>query len=99
MSYSEVVAQDCRLIMLRALAAENDYSLNETILVHALEEFGHRKARGYVRQQLAILEADNEAVTTREAGTVMIATITQRGLDHIEGRAVLDGVKRPSPKA
>jgi len=29
---------------------------------------------------------------------VLIATLTQKGLDHLEERVVITGVKRPSPK-
>jgi len=31
------------------------------------------------------------------AGTVLVAALTRAGLDHVERRAFLDGVARPSP--
>ena len=34
-----------------------------------------------------------------EAGTVLIAELTRAGLDHVERRAFLEGVERPSPEA
>ncbi|HOV02933.1 MAG TPA: hypothetical protein PLG99_00885 [Kaistiaceae bacterium] len=94
---SEIIAADVRLIILKALAAEVDYTLNETLLAAEMERFGHRKSRDYVRNELRFLEGEARAVTLTEAGTVLIATITRRGLDHVERRVVLEGVKRPSP--
>ncbi|MBB4302338.1 hypothetical protein GGD81_001365 [Rhodobium orientis] len=97
MSYADLVDQDVRLIILRALADENDYTLNESILSAVLETFGHRKSRAYIREQLRFLADDLKAVAVSAAGTVQIARITDTGLDHVAGRIRLEGVKRPSP--
>ncbi|MCB1473817.1 MAG: hypothetical protein KDJ68_13285 [Rhodobiaceae bacterium] len=96
MSYQDHMLADARLIILRALADEIDYSLNETILLAALENYGHRQTREFVRTEINWLR-QMSAVTVREAGTIVIATITPRGLDHVERRTVIEGVKRPSP--
>lgn len=95
MSYADVVAADCRLIILRKLAGEADNRLNETILVKVLETFGHTKSRDYVRQQIRKLEELN-AVKVTEAGSVLVAELLRAGLDHVERRAFLVGVGRPS---
>ena len=97
MSYANFVAEDIRLIILRALATEVDYTLNENLLAAELDLFGHRKGRDYIRNELRWLESEAGAITLREAGSVMIATLTQRGRDHVERRVALAGVKRPSP--
>jgi hypothetical protein len=39
------------------------------------------------------------AVTLVDTQSVIIATLTQKGLDHVERRIVITGVKRPSPEA
>lgn len=96
-SYRDFVDQDVRLIILRALADETDFALNENLILAVLETFGHRKTRDYVRNQLAWLAEQARAVTLTEAGSVRIATLTQTGLDHVERRAALEGVKRRSP--
>lgn len=95
--YAEHMAADARLIILRTLHADTSGTLNEVLLTRALETFGHRRSRDYVRTQLRTL-ADLGAVTIREAGTVMIATLTRLGEDHVERRAVIEGVLRPSPE-
>ncbi|WP_153769243.1 hypothetical protein [Labrenzia sp. CE80] len=95
MSYAEHAAADCRLIILKALAKEADHRLNETMLSHVLETFGHSKSRDYIRTQLRQLE-DLLAVRLTEAGSVLVAELMRSGLDHVERRAFLAGVLKPS---
>ncbi|QFS97573.1 hypothetical protein FIV06_09080 [Labrenzia sp. THAF191b] len=95
MSYLDVVAADCRLIMLKELAGQNDHQLNETILTKVLENFGHLKTRDYVRTQIRMLEGLN-AVSVKEVGSVLVVKLLRAGLDHVERRAFLEGVGRPS---
>jgi hypothetical protein len=54
--FRQYIAADVRLIILRELASQPDYRLNETLLLRVLETFGHRKSRDYLRDQLRWLE-------------------------------------------
>lgn len=99
MSYADYSLKNVRLIILRALSEESDYTHNETILDEILKTFGHTKSRDYIRNQLRYLEEDAGAITLREAGTVLIATITQRGLDHVSLKIEIEGIQKPSPSA
>ncbi|WP_068087430.1 hypothetical protein [Polycladidibacter stylochi] len=99
MNYADKINSDVRLIVLRALYNEPDYSLNSSILTKILEEFGHVKSRDYVHNQLRYLEREVQALTLRSAGSILIAQLTQSGRDHVERRCVLTGVDRPSPEA
>lgn len=94
--YNQHLTVDARLVILRALNDQPDGRLNESILSTVLETFAHRRSREWIRQQLRYL-ADIGAVRNTEAGTVLIAEITRLGIDHVERRAMLEGVKRPSP--
>lgn len=96
MSYEDFVASDARLIILRELAGQTGGTLNETLIVKVLDTFGHRRSREWVRTQMRKL-AELGAVRLTEAGTVLIAEITGAGVDHVERRAVIDGVAKPSP--
>ncbi|MBZ0164579.1 MAG: hypothetical protein K8H74_17935 [Notoacmeibacter sp.] len=98
MNFEEHLRADARLVILKELAHQTDGRLNETILTSVLDGFGYRKSRDWVRTQLRALD-DLGAVTIIEAGTVMIASITRAGLDHVERRSVIEGVARPSPEA
>ncbi|MBO9419168.1 hypothetical protein J7481_06650 [Labrenzia sp. R4_2] len=96
MSYADHAASDCRLIILKALAQETDHRLNETLIQKILESFGHTKSRDYVRTQLNKL-TELGAVRVSAAGSVQVAELLGPGLDHVERRALLDGVLKPSP--
>jgi hypothetical protein len=95
MDFNEYTAQNCRLIILRGLVDQNDHQLNETLIKHLLETFGHTKSRDYIRTQLRKLN-ELGAISLAEAGTVLVAQLKQPGLDHVERRAFLDGVGEPS---
>ena len=97
MSYEEVTRNDARLVVLRELVKQTDGRLNETILLAVLDQFGHRRSRDWLRTQLRAL-AELGAVVIREAGSVMVAQITRLGVDHVERRAVIEGIARPSPE-
>jgi len=99
MSYSEHVDRDVRLIILRTLHGEADYTLNSTLLQRRIETFGHVKSRDYVHAQLGWLRDEVGAITLTEAGSILVAKLTRRGADHVELRSVLPGIGRPGPGA
>lgn len=97
--YAEFYDAEARLIILRALAEQSDYTLPENLLVSTLQAFGINKGRDYLRNQLNWMRDTASAVAIRQAGTAQIATMTEAGHDHVLGRRVLEGIKRPSPPA
>ena len=99
MSLAEIMEKEARLVTLRLLAEQSDGRLNSSLLREALaERWAINRTRDWLHTQLRAL-ADIGAVHITEAGSVLIAEITQRGLDHVERRIALDGVKRPSPES
>lgn len=95
MSFEAFLAEDARLVILKALAQEQNNTLNEAILTKVLETFGHTRSREWVRTQILKLQ-ELGAVKTMEAGSVVIASLTQAGLDHVERRSTISGIARPS---
>lgn len=95
MSMDRIIREEARLIVLKALAAEVNNRLNSELIRLSLESFGIARTREWVHAELGFLQ-DVGALNTTDAGTVKIAALTQRGLDHVERRIALDGVKRPS---
>ena len=89
--------KDQRLVILRSLV-EAGYDANESILDDCLALYGHKISRDLVRTHLNWLEEQGLVKIERLGNGFMIATITQRGVDVANGEAVVDGVKRPSPK-
>lgn len=95
MEFDDFMTEDARLTILKALAGETNATLNETIITRILETFGHNRSRDWVRTQLMKL-AELGAVRTTQAGSVVIASLTQAGLDHLQRKSVISGIARPS---
>lgn len=93
----DIFTKDQRLVILRSLV-EAGYDANESILDDCLALYGHKISRDLVRTHLNWLEEQGLVKIERLDNGFMIATITQRGVDVANGEAVVDGVKRPSPK-
>jgi hypothetical protein len=93
--YEKFMAENARLVILKELSGQTNSSLNDAILQKVLETFGHVRTREWVRTQLNKLH-ELGAISLTPAGTALIATLKQAGLDHVERRSVIDGIDRPS---
>ncbi len=99
MSMSDVIREHARLIILRDLAEQTDGRWNSEALREDLElRWAINRPREWVHEELRWLEMMG-AVTLVATGSVLIAAITQKGLDHVERRIRIEGVKRPSPES
>ncbi len=92
----DIIREDARLIILRELHAQANYALNDSLLQQTLEGFGISKTREWVREEIAYLERVG-AVSRTAAGSVVVARLLAKGVEHVERRLVIEGVKRPSP--
>jgi len=92
----DIIREEARLIVLRELHAQSNYALNDALLQATLENFGIGKSREWVREELGYLERVG-AVTRVSAGSVVVAHLSPKGVEHVERRLVIEGVKRPSP--
>lgn len=99
MSFADLKTAHIRLVILRLLAQDAGYDLNESILADLVREFGHSISRDALRVQLAWLEENGLVTTKIVAGELLVAKLTSRGSDVAEGRAIVPGVKRPEPEA
>ena len=93
--YRRFVAEDVRRIILETLVREPGVSLNEGLIGRVLETHGHRKTQAYIRAELDWL-ARAEAIAISDVGGVVIARLLIRGAEHIERRAYIPGVAKPS---
>jgi len=99
MSLERIIEEEARLIILRTLAEQANASLASSIMREELERrwlINH--TRDWVHVQFAHL-AEIGAIKVQDVTTVQIATLLQRGQDHIERRIKLPGVKVPSLEA
>ncbi len=95
MSYSDLVAEDIRLELLRLLAAENGYTAHEHLLRRQIALVGHRLSADALRAHLAWL--DEQGLLILMGDSVAVARLTQRGDDVASGAARCPGVARPRP--
>jgi hypothetical protein len=96
-TFADLVAEDRRLAILRFLASDADFSLNDSILQTALGSIGHGVSRDVVRTDLSWLAEQGLVKVDTVLETVHVAHLTARGGEVAAGRAVVPGVKRPSP--
>lgn len=95
MNMDLLIRSQARLIILKALAAQVDETLNSDLLVFELQPFGIRKDRAWVHGELDYLK-EMGAVTLIDAGTVKVATLTDKGCRHLDRQIEIEGVQRPS---
>lgn len=95
--FSDATLKDARLRMMQGMALQSDHRLSDIMLGHVLDGWGHRRSRDYVRTQLRALEEIGALRLLGDGERVMIGELTQAGLDHVERRVILEGVKRPDP--
>lgn len=94
-SYEDEIREDARLTILKALAAQTDERLNSALLGTELMRFGIDRPREWIHGELDWLEVMG-AVTLLKVGTVVVATLTEKGARHLRRSIVIEGVNRPS---
>jgi hypothetical protein len=96
-SYEENLARHRRLSILRTLTGSQGKG-NESILRDALVDLGLGAGltRQIVRDELRFLETCGAVQLTWYGNTLVVASITERGVDIAEGNTLVDGIKRPS---
>ncbi len=98
MSFAETLAENRRLIMLRALD-EAGFVTNETVLKTVTEQFGHQPTRDLIRADLTFLGEHGlirlEKINAQN-GQLWIAHLKTAGQEVAQGR-VHPGVARREP--
>ncbi|MCO5082639.1 MAG: hypothetical protein M9955_13410 [Rhizobiaceae bacterium] len=95
MNMDTMIREQARLIIMKALAEQPDETLNSDILEPLLRTFGIRKPRSWVHEEMAYL-AEHGAAVVVAAGSVHVATLTDKGQRHLQREIAIEGIKRPS---
>lgn len=96
MSFMQVITENQRLVILRALNQDGGFEHNESVLQSILRSFGHSCSRDQVRSEIQWLQ-EQGLVTCREVAGYQICRLTQRGADVATGCSSVPGVQRPGP--
>jgi repressor of nif and glnA expression len=89
------VRPDARLIILKALVAQTDERLHSGFIAEELRAFGIDRPREWIHGELDWL-SEMGAVTLAKPGSVVVATLTEKGARHLRRAIVIEGIKRPS---
>ena len=95
----EHAAEQLRLTLLRLLGELPSYRANSTVLMLGAQQMGFDPTRAQVRTQLEWLREQGLVTTAEPTDALVVATLTERGLDVAEGRGKTPGVARPAPKS
>lgn len=90
-----LIREDARLIMLKALAKQPDERLHSGYLAEELRQLWIDRPREWIHGELDWL-AEIGAVSLLRAGSVVVATLTEKGHRHLRRAIVIEGIKRPS---
>jgi hypothetical protein len=93
-AFSDHVAREARLRILKELERQTDGRASELALRATLDVYGIKRDRDWIATQLRKLE-QLDAIIITMLGPTMVAAITRTGLDHVDERSVLEGVARP----
>jgi hypothetical protein len=92
-----MLAEDRRLVILRALTEVPGFELNEVVLRQVLDEFGHHASRDLVRADIDYL-ASHTLITLRKlnaaSGEIVMVKLTPAGDDVAKGRQHVGVAKR-----
>ena len=95
MAMQDIMAEHQRLSILISLEQVPGFQLNESIIRDTLDIYGLDIGHDALRTHLAWLEEQGLITLEKINNRVWVATITGRGEDVANGRAIVPGVKRP----
>jgi hypothetical protein len=96
MSYPDFVNEHVRIAILRLLQ-DSQGRANESVLREGLSQLAFTLSRTEMRAQLEWLKSAGLITHEWPFPTVLVARLTERGLDVAEGNERVAGVHRPSP--
>ncbi len=91
---ADFMQEDRRLVILRVLYEIRPEEANESILERAIESYGHKPPRHILRMDIGWLQQKG-LISVRLTGEYMIAKLAWPGMELVEGRSKVKGVKSP----
>lgn len=95
-SYGELWVEDARLVMLKELALQPDGRLNQKLMSATLDAFAYKWPMAQVQAEMRHLASLGAAQVEENKPGYLVASITRAGVEHLERRAFIDGIARPS---
>jgi Fe2+ or Zn2+ uptake regulation protein len=95
-NFEKTALEAARLKILELLAETAGYSANNELLQTALAAMGLRLSAASVKAELSFL-SDCGTLTLIDVGHLVVAELTERGLDVAKGLSSMRGIARPVP--
>ncbi|EWH09851.1 hypothetical protein DS2_10387 [Catenovulum agarivorans DS-2] len=99
MAINQIKSEHVRLSILIALSEDAGYQLNSSMIGDILKHYHLKSSRDEVHTELAWLERNGYVKLEKLSANTWLATISQSGVDVVEGSIVVPGIKRPSPRS
>lgn len=96
--YAGEIQRHVRLTILRVLIDSNDWRANESILATMVDEIGLSVDREQVVAEIRWL-ADTKLVEVTEIADLLIAQLTEEGMQVGRGRKTHPGVRKPAKQS
>jgi Fe2+ or Zn2+ uptake regulation protein len=97
MEYKKVFSEHLRITILRMLAEQPDYTLNDSMIRDIVPSYGFRPSRDFIRTQLAWLAEQGLVRMDTTKDGCCVVRLAERGEEVARGYATVPGVKRPFP--
>lgn len=94
-AYRRSLIEDRRLVILQILSRSEE-TANVRVLYSELPDVGHRVGMDELRTELSWLDRQG-LIELSGSDVLVVATLTERGLDAAHGRITVPGVRRPAP--
>ena len=97
--FSNLLESHRRLAALKHLSEAAGGRANDSLIHGILEDVGLAASRDQVRTMISWLGEQDLVIVSRPMQSVMVAQITERGIDVARGLSECPGVQKPSPAA
>jgi len=97
MTYQDILTADRRYLILKALSASASYTAHSLLLLRFVDGLGQKPTQDQINGDIQWLHDQGLLTATPSGIGDQIATITGRGLEIAEGRAIYPGVRKPTP--
>lgn len=97
MDFDTYMSEDRRLVLLRLLEAQDDFTLNDALLLHGLEQLGHGVSRQILQDDIVWLEAAVLVAVHRLSPQIMRVRLSEKGQEVCLGKRRIAGIRRLKP--
>ena len=94
MRFDTYMSEDRRLVILRLLESQDDFTLNDGLLLHGLDQLGHGVSRQTLHNDMVWLEALGLVNLSRLSPQIMRICLSEKGQEVCLGKQRIAGIRR-----